>query len=634
MQIEYLKPFKIVDMYDIQIDKYLNHDIPLNFCPSYIKDNPKLIVKLLHLIPFKKLITLHVHYNFLNNYMSDKLLSFFINLNTKQLKIELLNHHHSMNNNIYNHLTKLNDTFNFNYNFRLERFMKNYKLFFELINFDSDKFMIGDDVILMLASSTFNSIITNEIVLMLYLKKNTDDTHICLNNIEHNIYKYKSNNYMYKKNNITIIIPNIIFKDEKDMLTNGSNFIFTVENEIYGTMQGYCKLDKKYSELINQTSSTDVTLFPYSKIKIINSFKYNFKEYNIVKCYQDFTELKLSSTNIISICYNCKKFTNVDVCYSDYVHMCLECAQYYNEKKTKTADLKGTVAFITGIRKKIGLNIALKLLRCGANVIGTSRYYNATLYNYQIQPDYDDWKDKLQIYICDFTILEQVLRMIENVKYMNINFIISNACQTVKPSEQYQQNILKLEQILNDKKLIENQVASSDCDIDLRIVKKSNFANEIMLNKFNDVTTDIYDTSWNKHIENIDPAEIIEATLINQLVPTLIINQLKQHLIEPCFIIHVTAYEGDFNRNNSGNHAHTNMCKVAMEMLISTMNKENTKNLYCYSVNPGFVSGVDLTTYNHPVSPADGSARILDPILQHYNNNTLPTGKYVNYKLC
>ena len=383
------------------------------------------------------------------------------------------------------------------------------------------------------------------------------------------------------------------------MLTYGSNFIFNTENEIYCDMQGYMKLNEKYiyEEISRQNNANNIYLddnlrYPYSKIKITCPFKFRlyFKDYNVVKCYQDFKELQLLSSNIISLCYNCKKYTNSDVCYSDYIHMCLNCAQYYYEKKAKMADLKNTVAFISGIRKKIGLNIALKLLRCGASVIGTTRYYNATLFNYQSQPDYDEWKDRLQIYVCDFTRLEKVLYMINDIKCRNINFIISNACQTVRASEEYKQNIETLESILENnnflikydgdvKRITHNNM---DNDTNNQLVPYNMPSTEIVLNKFQDITVNPYDTSWNKHIQNIDQKEIIEATLINQLVPTLIINQLKPYMKinDPNFIIHVTAYEGDFNKNNGGNHAHTNMCKVAMEMLIATMNKERSNNLY------------------------------------------------------
>ena len=110
MQIDYIKPFTIVDLFKINVCKQLNHDIPLNFCPSYIKDNPHLIIQLLHILPFKRLVLLHIHYNFLQNYMSEELLLFFVNLNKKQLKIELLNYHHNYLQMTNNNLFKLNDT--------------------------------------------------------------------------------------------------------------------------------------------------------------------------------------------------------------------------------------------------------------------------------------------------------------------------------------------------------------------------------------------------------------------------------------------------------------------------------------------------------------------------------------------
>jgi len=44
------------------------------------------------------------------------------------------------------------------------------------------------------------------------------------------------------------------------------------------------------------------------------------------------------------------------------------------EKRNQMADLKGKVAILTGGRVKIGYQCGLKLLRCGATVIVTTRF--------------------------------------------------------------------------------------------------------------------------------------------------------------------------------------------------------------------------------------------------------------------
>ena len=61
------------------------------------------------------------------------------------------------------------------------------------------------------------------------------------------------------------------------------------------------------------------------------------------------------------------------------------------------ADLSGRVCLVTGGRTKIGYRCALKLLRCGAYVIVTTRFpVNATS-RYAAEKDSQEWMDRLQV---------------------------------------------------------------------------------------------------------------------------------------------------------------------------------------------------------------------------------------------
>lgn len=57
-------------------------------------------------------------------------------------------------------------------------------------------------------------------------------------------------------------------------------------------------------------------------------------------------------------------------------------------KRNQSADLKGYVALVTGARIKIGYEIAVKLLRDGATVIATSRFWKNAVLRYQKEKDY------------------------------------------------------------------------------------------------------------------------------------------------------------------------------------------------------------------------------------------------------
>jgi NAD(P)-dependent dehydrogenase (short-subunit alcohol dehydrogenase family) len=151
---------------------------------------------------------------------------------------------------------------------------------------------------------------------------------------------------------------------------------------------------------------------------------------------------------------------------------------------------------------------------------------------------------------------------------------------------------------------------------------------------FKDLKDVQHDSSWDKKIDEITPEEIVECTLINQIVPTLIINKLKHRLTKPKFIINVTSFEGSFNYNKNDKHIHTNMCKTAMNMMIRTLHEDSDKDLNVYAINPGFVSGICPQLDKYPVGLEDGSTRILYPIIKYHLGEPLDKSIMImqNYK--
>ena len=67
---------------------------------------------------------------------------------------------------------------------------------------------------------------------------------------------------------------------------------------------------------------------------------------------------------------------------------------------------------------------ALKLLRCGATVIVTTRFPRHALLSFAKEPDFGDWRDRLKLYHI-FFLLFVSLSYVSFVLFLVIIFIIS-----------------------------------------------------------------------------------------------------------------------------------------------------------------------------------------------------------------
>ncbi|RLN49302.1 hypothetical protein BBJ28_00007194 [Nothophytophthora sp. Chile5] len=112
-------------------------------------------------------------------------------------------------------------------------------------------------------------------------------------------------------------------------------------------------------------------------------------------------------------CYTCKvKFRTL---HHFYDRMCPSCAELNYKKRLQNADLSGHVAIVTGARVKIGFEITLKLLRSGATVVATTRFPKDAAFRYAKEQDFDNWKDRLQIYGMDFRDLGVIDKFMDHI---------------------------------------------------------------------------------------------------------------------------------------------------------------------------------------------------------------------------
>ena len=144
-------------------------------------------------------------------------------------------------------------------------------------------------------------------------------------------------------------------------------------------------------------------------------------------------------------CYTCKK--SYRELHHFYDQLCPACAELNFVKRNQVADLSGKVCLVTGARVKIGYRCTLKLLRCGATVVATTRFPVDASGRFAQEPDFAEWKSRLQVYGLDFRDLVALERFCEHIKrrYTRLDVLVNNACQTIRRPPAYYSHMLQLE---------------------------------------------------------------------------------------------------------------------------------------------------------------------------------------------
>jgi hypothetical protein len=146
-------------------------------------------------------------------------------------------------------------------------------------------------------------------------------------------------------------------------------------------------------------------------------------------------------------CYVCKQpFTKM---HRYYDALCDECGDFNYAKREQTADLTGHYALVTGARVKIGFQASLKLLRAGAYVIVTTRFPIDAASRYGAEPDFADFRDRLQIHGLDLrhTPSVEIFTRFLLERLPRLDYILNNACQTVRRPAGFFQHLLAREAV-------------------------------------------------------------------------------------------------------------------------------------------------------------------------------------------
>jgi NAD(P)-dependent dehydrogenase (short-subunit alcohol dehydrogenase family) len=356
-------------------------------------------------------------------------------------------------------------------------------------------------------------------------------------------------------------------------------------------------------------------------------------------------------------CYICKRrYLQVDAFYHQ---LCPVCAALNHQRRTARTDLTGRRALLTGGRAKIGMYIALRLLRDGAHTTITTRFPRDAARRFAAMPDAADWLHRLRIIGIDLRNPAQVVRLADSVSAQGpLDILINNAAQTVRRSAEAYAALMDAEAaplpqgvlppILTFGPTGVEQLEAGDTGAAsshwtptpyavtaLALTAGSASPDRIASRRAIDAGGLLPDlesvNSWVQRVNEVDAMELLEVQLCNMTAPFILVSRLRPALAASTarrkYIVNVSAMEGQFGRGYKGpGHPHTNMAKAALNMLTRTSATELlTDGILMTSVDTGWITDerphptkmrLAEEGFHAPLDLVDGAARVYDPIVR------------------
>jgi NAD(P)-dependent dehydrogenase (short-subunit alcohol dehydrogenase family) len=393
----------------------------------------------------------------------------------------------------------------------------------------------------------------------------------------------------------------------------------------------------------------------------------------------DVDEVGFREVNAPQHCYVCKQ--KYDQVHPFYDQLCPECAAFNYAKRTETADLRGRVALLTGGRVKIGYQAGIKLLRAGASLVVTTRFPRDAALRYAEEVDFGEWGDRLEIYGLDLRHTPSVEAFCSHLAATRgrLDYIVNNACQTVRRPAAFYEHMLELETAALDRLPAEArellaghdglrgvELVGGDLPAVVRaplpgIAPSAELSQAELLPEDADRSAALFPegrldqdrqqvdlrgrNSWRLTLAEVSSVELLETQLVNAVAPFVLNARLKPLLLRTPerdkHIVNVSAVEGQFYRRlKTTRHPHTNMAKAALNMMTRTSATDyHADGIHMNSVDTGWVSDEDPVEiaeqkaaehrFAPPLDIVDGAARIVDPIIDGTNTGVHVWGQFL-----
>ena len=353
-------------------------------------------------------------------------------------------------------------------------------------------------------------------------------------------------------------------------------------------------------------------------------------------------------------CYVCKQ--KYSVIHYFYDQLCPACAAFNFSKRSELADLNGRVALLTGGRVKIGYQAGLKLLRCGAHLIVTTRFPRDSATRYAQEPDFAEWGDRLEIFGLDLRHTPSVEAFCRHLlaTRSRLDFLINNACQTVRRPPAFYTHMMDGEtaaladmpaharKVLGTYEGLRGyhmlpgaHLAPSDApahlapshlapshpapsghvpgltrpaelsQVPLLPLLMEDLAAQAALFPDGRLDQDLQQVdlrernSWRLLLAEVSSVELLEVHLVNAVAPFILNARLKALMLRTPerdkHVVNVSAVEGQFYRKfKTTRHPHTNMAKAALNMMTRTAAADyHGDGIHMNSVDTGWVTDED-----------------------------------------